>query len=147
MGPMMPMFMGGTTMVNFPQYKKENMPKIKIDVPAPIYPQVLLEPKYQQPIVIVPQIIYPHKKKTVIVHNEGSFRNLYTNALNSYSPLWMQMANMNPYFKEYTKKNPAYDNYMNSPDLQDALEAMKKGLSDKKGKLGRGGIKPPMMNI
>ena len=38
---------------------------------------VTADPKKQKPIVFVPELVYPHKVKRVIVHHENPIQNYY----------------------------------------------------------------------
>ncbi len=114
--------------VSFPNYNKLTLPSIQINTPKPNYPQIMVDPKKMQPIIIQPQIIYPKIHKRVIVHHGDSFPDLFAKLSQTVNPMYMQMAALNPYYKEFTKDSWAFNNYIKSPEMKDAMETAKSTL-------------------
>jgi hypothetical protein len=76
-----------------------------INIPKEYYPTIVSHKK-QQPIVIVPEIVYPHKKKRIVVHHESNLLNLYDKmAFGSINPHYMKWAQENPAYQEMLKTN------------------------------------------
>ena len=132
--------MGGTSVtsgkieVKFPpQIKPKNDP-IEINTPPAFYPEVPGKKKTMQPIIIVPEIIYPSKKKQMIVHHNRSMKDYYNDMIyKKVNPLYPHFAGMNPYWEESLKKNQAYDQLKNDSKYKEAFDHLNKELPIKKG--------------
>lgn len=68
----------GPISVKFPPIPKPNNSPITINTPEAAYPTVVADPKKQKPIVVVPEIIYPHKVRRMIIHHENSLPSYYS---------------------------------------------------------------------
>lgn len=90
----------GKITINFPALPKSNKSPITINQPASAYPQVVADAKKQKPIYVVPEIIYPHIKKRIIVHHNQSFQDYYGKMFGSMNPFYLQMAKVNPHYKD-----------------------------------------------
>ena len=65
------------------------------------FPAQVMAPAYKQkPIVIVPEIIYPHIRKRVIIHHNNNLQQVYRNAMYN-NPYLMNLAVHNPYYKKF----------------------------------------------
>ncbi len=118
----------GKISINFPKLPQPNKSPITINSPASAYPQVVADPNKQKPIIVVPEIIYPHKVKRVLVHHREPFMNYYHKMLGSINPYYMQMAQNNPYYQDFAKNSPEYQAYVNSPNIKEAMSIAKKAL-------------------
>ena len=62
----------GDIMIQFPPLPQPPAgSRIVINNPQNGYPVVTADPTKQKPIVFVPELVYPHKVKRVIVHHEN----------------------------------------------------------------------------
>mgnify|MGYP001802994538 CR=1 FL=1 len=92
-----------------------------INIPKKYYPTIVSHKK-QQPIVVVPEIIYPIKKKRIVVHHESTLAGLQNQmTFGSINPHYIKWAQENPAYKEMLKTNAFYDtvtkNKMYEPGL------------------------------
>ena len=62
----------GDIMIKFPPLPAPNKSPITIHTPEAAYPTFVADPTKQKPIIITPEIIYPHKVKRLVVHHENS---------------------------------------------------------------------------
>ena len=77
-----------------------------------------------EPLVYVPQFIYPTKKRQVIVHEEQPIENYYSRLINSPNDLYNKMGANNPHYEQYTHAAAAggyYDPYskVKAPEYKD----------------------------
>ena len=61
---------------------------------------IMASPEKQRPIVIVPEIVYPHKKKRIFVHHKMPLKNMFHASMMS-SPTIMNLAVKNPHYQQY----------------------------------------------
>lgn len=121
--------MGGTSVkagkleVKFPpQIKPKNDP-IEINTPPAYFPEIPGEKKTMRPTIIVPEIIYPEKKKRIIVHHNKPFFHNYNNMFyGKVNPLYAHMAQMNPYWAESNKMNPEFQKLIADPTYQQGMK-------------------------
>jgi hypothetical protein len=119
----------GKITIKFPGLPKANKSPITINQPASAYPQVVTDPKKQKPIYVVPEIIYPHIKKRVIVHHNQSFQDYYGKMFGSMNPFYLQMAKVNPNYKDIIA-NDAFENLTNEPGIKKGMKEAAKVIKD-----------------
>ena len=105
----------GSVTVDFPPLPKPNENPINITTPAASYPTVVADPAKQKPIVFVPELIYPHKVKRVLVHHDRPFGGFYQNMMYNLNPYWAKYAQSNPYYKNFVKGSKGFQSYLTSP--------------------------------
>ena len=110
----------GKLEVKFPPQIKPRDDPIVLNTPPAFYPEIPGEKKTMQPTIIVPEIIYPEKKKQMIVHHPMT-KNQYYNHMfyNRVNPNFMAMAGANPYWQEFLKTNSAYSEIKKDPKYVD----------------------------
>ena len=109
--------------------------EITLNMPPPYYPKVMANPMKQNPIVIVPEVIYPHQKKRVIVHHGVGMVDYYKNMLynkGNLNPFYLEMAKANPYWLPFIKDNPMYKMMVESPELKDKMKKIKGTFNKRK---------------
>ena len=116
----------GVIKVNFPVLSKPANSPINITTPAASYPTFVSNAKKQKPIVVVPEILYPHKKKRVMVHHDRPLASYYHQSMYSMNPYWAQYARANPYYQNYVSGSTGLNNYMQSPDFQNSQSTLNK---------------------
>ena len=97
-----------------------------INIPKKYYPTIVSHKK-QNPIVIVPEIVYPHKKKRIVVHHEAPLGDLYRKmAFGSINPHYMKWAQENPAYKEMLEKNAFYNSVKEHKIYDDGIAKIPK---------------------
>ena len=104
--------------------------KIKLNMPPPYYPKVMVNPSRQNPIVVVPEIIYPRQKKRMIIHHNVTMMDYYNEKIhsNNINPYYIQMMENNPYWKPFTENNEYYQSLLENPMYKDKLKKTKKSM-------------------
>ena len=126
----------GKREVKFPPQIKARDDPIVVNTPPAFYPEIPGEKKTMQPTIIVPEIIYPEKKKQMIVHHQMSQNNYYNHMFYSkVNPTFMAMAGANPYWQEFLKGNKAYSEIKNDPNYMEGMKETQKILPESKGKM------------
>jgi hypothetical protein len=121
---------GGTT-IDFPAPVAPSKSPITINTPPAYYPQVMHDPSKNKPVLIVPEIIYPKKKKRIIVHHNVPMMNYYHNMFyNKISPYYMQMAKSNANWAPMLENNDFYNQIAANQHYKPAMEAMKASFPD-----------------
>lgn len=113
----------GPISIKFPAIPSPNKSPITINTPAAAYPTVVADPKKQKPIVVVPELIYPHQVKRMIIHHENSLQNYYSAMANQMNPYWAKMLNDNPYNTNISQ-NSAWAQYLSNPGVSEAMLAI-----------------------
>ena len=112
---------GGVTLgdikVNFPPLPQPNNSPITIKTPEAAYPTVVADPSKQKPIVVVPELVYPHKVKRMIVHHENPLQNYYKAMAMQMNPYYAKMAVENPYYGEAVAKSRGFQNFLSNPSV------------------------------
>ena len=98
--------------VNFAQPHKVKLPEIKIKTPPAPVPTYVAPARKQKPIILVPEIIYPHKKKRVFVHHDNPLSSYYDHMLYSMNPYYAQYALKNPYYQNIVANSKGFNNYL-----------------------------------
>lgn len=131
----------GKITIKFPSLPASNKSPITINQPASAYPQVVADAKKQKPIYVVPEIIYPHIKKRVVVHHNQSFQDYYGKMFGSMNPFYLQMAKVNPHYKDIID-NEAFDNLTQTPGIK---QGMKEAAKTIKPALSLGSLPKPFI--
>ena len=126
----------GQTEINFPPLPAEKKESITITNPPSSYPTYVNDQKKQKPIVIVPEIVYPHKVRRVMVHHDRPLNNMYQEMMYSMNPYYGHYGKNNPHYKEIAKKSEGFQSYLNSPEYKEAKSMLEKYA--KVGGLGSG---------
>lgn len=105
----------GPISVNFAEQPEPNDYGIKMTIPNANYPPFVVNPEKQNPLVIAPEVIYPHKVKRVILHHDMPLANHYSQMMNSMNPYWADMAKDNEHYKDIVEGSHALNSYMQSP--------------------------------
>ena len=104
---------------------------IIINSPPVNIPKSLSPKKDVGHIIFSPTIIYPDKKKRIVVHHNSSFQDYYKKMTMNLNPFYLGMAKMNPYYQQYLSGAPFYSNMMSNPKyskyLMKAESVMDKG--------------------
>ena len=109
---------------------------ITLNMPPPYYPKVMANPSKQNPIVIVPEIVYPREKKRVIVHHGVGMVDYYKSIMNNsgnMNPYYLEMAKANPYWAPFIKDNPVYKKMVESEELKEKMKKVKGSFKKRKG--------------
>ena len=140
----------GDVSINFPALPKPNNNPINITTPAASYPTVVADPAKQKPIVFVPELIYPHKVKRILVHHDRPFASYYQNMMYNMNPYWAKYAQGNQYYQSFIRKSKGFNQYINSPEYLSHKPMLDKYVqlpplpnSSPLGKLGLFGKKKP----
>ena len=116
----------GSTTIDFPAPVAPSKSPITINTPPAYYPQVMHDPSKNKPVLIVPEIIYPKKKKRVIVHHNVPMLNYYQNMFyNRISPYYMQMAKSNQNWAPLLENNDFYNQTLENEHYKAAMDAIK----------------------
>lgn len=67
-------------------------------------------------VIFAPTMIYPKKKKQIIVHHGVSMTDQYRQMISRMNPNWLEMAENNPYYANMFANNQAYQSLTTSPD-------------------------------
>lgn len=119
--------------IKFPAPVEPSKSPITINTPPAYYPQVMHDPSKNKPVLIVPEIIYPHKKKKVIVHHNVPMMDYYNHMFyNKISPYYMQMAKANQNWAHFLPTNDFYNQINENPSYKTAMDAMKGVLPEAK---------------
>ena len=123
----------GGTSIDFPEPVAASKSPITINAPPSYYPQVMHDPSKNKPVLIVPEIIYPKKRKRYIVHHNVPMMNYYHNMFyNKISPYYMQMARANANWAPLMQNNDFYNQIAENDHYKPAMAAMKDSLPDAK---------------
>ena len=109
----------GSVTVDFPPLPEPNKNPINITTPAASYPTVVADPAKQKPIVFVPELIYPHKVKRILVHHDRPFGGFYKNMMYNLNPYWAKYAQSNPYYKNFVTGSKGFQSYLASKAYTD----------------------------
>lgn len=101
----------GNIEVKFPPMPPPNNSPITIQTPPSSYPTVIANPKKQKPIVVVPELIYPHKVRRVVVHHENPMQDYYHQMSMSMNPVYTSMAQNNQYYSDIVNNSSAFKNF------------------------------------
>ena len=116
----------GGANIKFPAPVAPSKSPITINTPPAYYPQVMHDPSKNKPVLIVPEIIYPKKKKRVIVHHNVPMLNYYNNMFyNKVSPYYMQMVKSSPSWAPLMENNDFYNQTLQNPHYKAAMDAIK----------------------
>lgn len=97
-----------------------------INIPKEYYPTIVSHKK-QQPIVVVPEIVYPTKKKRVIVHHESTLSGLQDQmTFGSINPFYLKWAQENPAYEEMLKNNAFYKTVTENKMYESGLSKLPK---------------------
>ena len=117
-----------------PQIKARNDP-IEINTPPAFYPEIQGEQKTMSPTIIVPEIIYPQKKREMIVHHPYNKRNIYNSMFyNKVNPSFLGMAAGNPYWQGFLQNNQAYSELKDDANYKEGMAEIQKIIPESKGK-------------
>ena len=114
----------GDVDIKFPPLPEALTAPININTPAAAYPQVVADPARQKPIVVVPELIYPHKVKRVIVHHNQSFHNYYSAMTHQMNPVYAKMAMMNPYYQDAIQGSQGFQSLMQSKPMSGMMSSL-----------------------
>ena len=114
----------GDVDIQFPPLPEALTAPININTPAAAYPQVVADPARQKPIVVVPELIYPHKVKRVIVHHNQSFHNYYSAMTHQMNPVYAKMAMMNPYYQDAIQGSQGFQSLMQSKPMSGMMSSL-----------------------
>ena len=109
---------------------------ITLNMPPPYYPKVMANPSKQNPIVIVPEVVYPRQKKRVIIHHGVGMVDYYRSIMNNsgnMNPYYLEMAKANPYWAPFIKDNPVYKQMVESEELKEKMKKVKGSFKKRKG--------------
>jgi hypothetical protein len=117
-----------------PQIKARNDP-IVINTPPAFYPEIPGKKQTMQPTIIVPEIVYPEKKKQMIVHHPvsrfGQYNNMFYNKVN---PAFMGMAAGNPYWQGFLSNNQAFQDIKQDANYKEGMKEMQGIIPESKSK-------------
>lgn len=116
--------MAGKVKIEFAQPKKVKLPKITITTPPAPVPTLVAPPDFQKPIVIVPEIVYPHRVKRILVHHGIPLSAFYQHMMYSMNPYYAQYAQTNPYYKNLVAHSSGLQNYLMGPEYTAAKEML-----------------------
>ena len=125
----------GGANIKFPPPVEPSKSPITINTPPAYYPQVMHDPSKNKPVLIVPEIIYPRKKKRVIVHHNVPMMDYYHHMLyNKVSPYYVQMAKSNQNWSQFLPNNDFYNQLNENSYYKTAMDAIKGNFPE---------VKPP----
>ena len=79
------------------------------------------------PTIIVPEIIYPQKKREMIVHHPYNKRNIYNSMFyNKVNPSFLGMAAGNPYWQGFLQNNQAYSELKDDANYKEGMAEIQK---------------------
>lgn len=116
----------GDVDIKFPPLPEALTAPININTPAAAYPQVVADPQRQKPIVVVPELIYPHKVKRVIVHHNQSLHDYYSAMTHQMNPVYGKMAMMNPYYADTVAGSTGFNSMMLSQPMSQMMGSLDK---------------------
>lgn len=117
-----------------PQIKPKDDP-IVINTPPAFYPEIPGEKKTMQPTIIVPEIIYPQKKREMIVHHQLNQNDYYNRMFyNRVNPSYVGMAAGNPYWQQFLQGNSAYSEIKKDPNYTEGMKEIQNVIPESKGK-------------
>ena len=112
----------GKIEVKFPPQIKARSDPIEINTPPAFYPEIPGKKATMQPTIIIPEIIYPRKKKRIIVHHRMPLMQSYNNMIyGKVNPAFMQFAAANPYWNQFLQGNPSYKQISNNPNFKPGM--------------------------
>lgn len=115
----------GTESPSFPPLIPNDETPIIINSPPVELPKKQKPQDLQGHIIFVPTIIYPKRKKRIIVHHDNSLMGYYNKFLyggNGYYLNWMKQ---NKAYEQWMKHNPFWQAAEKDSNMQKYLEAMK----------------------
>ena len=98
---------------------------IVINSPAVKLPEIKNPYELQNKLVIAPTIIYPKKKKRIIVHHSINPKAYYHNMFYNMNPIYYQLGKNNPYLKDSWNNN-SLKNYIATHGIKDQMKIVKK---------------------
>ena len=123
----------GTESPTFPPLIPNDETPIIINSPPVELPKKQKPTDLQGHIIFVPTIIYPKKKKRVIVHHENSmmgYYNRYIHGINGYYLNWFKQ---NPGYADWMKENAYWKAVEKDPKMKDYLKKVHPGGKDASG--------------
>ena len=85
---------------DFPPLPPADQMPIIINSPPVNLPKFKSPYQMQSKLVFVPTIIYPKKKKRIVVHHNATMADYFRKSYFNPNPYYMQMAKNNPYYKK-----------------------------------------------
>ena len=76
-------------------------------------------------ILFVPTIIYPNKKKRVVMHHQTSYVNYMNSMLHRQTVPYFKMLAANPYYKDILAQNPYYKDLQEDVNFKEGMKAFK----------------------
>ena len=122
----------GTESPTFPPLIPNDETPIIINSPPVELPKKQKPTDLQGHIIFVPTIIYPKKKKRIIVHHENSmmgYYNRYIHGMNGYYLNWFKQ---NPGYQDWMKNNPYWKAVQGDKKMQEYLKKVHPGGKDAK---------------
>ena len=111
----------GAKKTDFPPLPPADQIPIIINSPPVKLPENLNKNGSAGKILFVPTIIYPHKKRRVIVHHSVPFQTALNSVLTRQSVPYFKMMEANPYYADLLKTNPYYTQMAATPDVSKAM--------------------------
>ena len=122
----------GTESPTFPPLIPNDETPIIINSPPVELPKKQKPTDLQGHIIFVPTIIYPKKKKRIIVHHENSmmgYYNRYIHGMNGYYLNWFKQ---NPGYQDWMKDNAYWKAVQGDKKMQEYLKKVHPGGKDAK---------------
>ena len=118
----------GTSNIMFKDPPRPPSHAIKIPLPSTDLPIFVADKKKQKPIIVVPEIMIPHKVKRYVVHHDKPLAEEYKQLVYSMNPYWAHYARMNPYYENYVANSAGFNKYLLSPAYADNKSTLQKYL-------------------
>lgn len=106
-------------------FGKSQITAIVINDPDAIPKKIKAKESVQSPIIFMPQILVPGRKKQLVIHHSHPMDQQYQNMATSQNHSYMKMANMNPYWKDIIQDNQFATSVNNDPDNQVVFKQIK----------------------